>query len=132
MKVTVNRKGVKLPKKSRELDCGLDLFLPEDVELKPFETYSLGTGLSVEIPEGYAGILAPRSSVAMKGIIVHSAIIDPGYTGEIHIIVTNCSSVSYHFKKDERLCSLVCYSILNPTVNPKNDRGDNGLGSSGR
>lgn len=132
MKILRANNEIKLPTKSRELDCGLDIFLPDDVELKPFETYTLNTGLFVDIPEGYAGILAPRSSIAMKGIIIHSAIIDPGYKGEIHIILTNCSYNVYKFEKGNRLCSLVCYNILNPTVNPDNNRGSNGLGSSGQ
>lgn len=132
MKILRKNNDIKLPVKSKELDCGLDLFLPNEIELKPFETYVLDTGLFVDIPEGYAGILAPRSSIAKKGIIIHSAIIDPGYTGEIHIILTNCSTNTYKFEKDNRLCSLVCYNILNPTINPENSRGTNGLGSSGK
>jgi len=131
MKITKCRE-VKMPSKSHELDCGLDLYLPAEVELVPFETYSLDSGICVEVPEGFAGILVPRSSIAKKGIIIHPAIIDPGYKGEIHIIVTNCSGNRYRFNKDDRLCSLVCYSILNPTINPVDDRGANGLGSSGR
>ena len=132
MKITKTKDTAKIPAKSKELDCGLDVFLPEDIELKPFETYVIGTGLSVEIPEGFAGILGPRSSIASKGIIIHRAIIDPGYKGEIHMIVTNCSGNDYFFKKGDRLCSLVCYSIMNPTINPIDDRGLNGFGSSGR
>lgn len=125
-------KNVKTPSKSHELDCGLDLYLPENIKFRPFETVCVGLKLSVEIPEGFAGILAPRSSIAKKGLISHPAIIDPGYTGEIHLVMTNCSPETYEFKKDDRLCSLVCYSVLNPTVNPKNDRNNNGLGSSGK
>lgn len=125
-------RDVKMPTKSHDLDCGLDLYLPEGIVMKPFETYSIDSGLAVEVPEGFAGILVPRSSIAKKGIVIHPAIIDPGYTGEIHIIATNCSGNRYVFNKEDRLCSLVCYSILNPVVNPVDDRGSNGLGSSGK
>lgn len=122
----------KLPTKSHELDCGLDLYLPEKVVISPFQTECIELGLSVEIPEGFAGILVPRSSIAKKGLIVHPAIIDPGYKGEIHLIITNCSTEIYEFKAEDRLCSLVCYSCLNPTINPEDNRGSNGLGSSGK
>lgn len=132
MKINKTIESVKLPTKSHELDCGLDLYLPEEINISPFETVCVGLGLSVEIPEGFAGILAPRSSIAKKGLICHTSIIDPGYKGEIHLIITNCSTSSYIFKKDDRLCSLVCYSILNPTINPEDNRGENGLGSSGK
>lgn len=132
MRINKLNTNVKLPTKSHELDCGLDLFLPDSITLKPFETYAIGLGLSVEIPEGFAGLLVPRSSVAKKGLIVHPAIIDPGYKGEIHLIVTNCSGNTYRFIEGDRLCSLVCYSILNPTINPEDNRGTDGLGSSGK
>ncbi len=131
MKIT-KLKDVKMPTKSHELDCGLDMYLLDDIVFKPFETLCLDSGLAVDIPEGFAGILAPRSSIAKAGIIIHPAIIDPGYKGEIHIIATNCSANFYKFKKNDRLCSLVCYSILNPTINPEDNRGTGGLGSSGR
>lgn len=131
MKIT-KLKDVKMPTKSHELDCGLDMYLLHDVQLLPFETACLDSGIAVDIPEGYAGILAPRSSIAKKGIIVHPAIIDPGYKGEVHIIVTNCSNEIYHFNKNDRLCSLVCYNILNPTINPEDNRGAGGLGSTGK
>ncbi len=131
MKIT-KLKEVKMPTKSHELDCGLDMYLLDDVTMHPFETVCLDTGLAMDIPEGFAGILAPRSSIAKKGIIIHPAIIDPGYKGEVHIIATNCSNNTYEFKKNDRLCSLVCYSILNPTINPEDNRGAGGLGSTGK
>lgn len=132
MKIVKVKEGVMFPCKSHELDCGLDLFLPEGLKLNPLETVCVGLGLSIEIPEGNAGILAPRSSIAKKGIVIHSAIIDPGYKGEIHLIITNCSNNTYYFAQGDRLCSLVCYQCLNVTVNPEDNRGKNGLGSSGR
>lgn len=131
MKIT-KLKEVKIPNKSHELDCGLDMYLLDDVTLKPLETVCLNSGLSMEIPEGYAGVLVPRSSIAKKGIVIHPAIIDPGYKGEVHIIATNCSNNTYEFKKNDRLCSLVCYNVLNATINPENNRGTGGLGSTGK
>ena len=132
MKITLLREDVKLPTKSHELDCGLDLYLLDNIKINPFQTVCLDTGLAVDIPEGYAGILAPRSSIAKRGILVHAAIIDPGYKGEIHIIATNCNLEPVEFSKGDRLCSLVCYNILNPIINPEDNRGSSGLGGSGR
>lgn len=131
MRINLNE-GTKLPTKSHELDCGLDLYIPDELAISPFQTLCFGLGLSVEIPEGFAGVLVPRSSIAKRGLIIHPAIIDPGYKGEIHLIITNCSTQRYEFKKDDRICSLVCYSCLNPTINPEDNRGSNGLGSSGK
>lgn len=127
----VNEKA-KMPTKSHDLDCGLDMYLMDNLELHPFETVCLDSGFAVDIPEGFAGVLVPRSSIAKKGILVHAAIIDPGYKGEVHIIVTNCSNNTYNFNSGDRLCSLVCYSLLNPVINPVDNRGSSGLGGSGR
>lgn len=132
MKINLLNKNAQMPCKSHELDCGLDLFLPEQVTLGSFETVCIGLGLSVEIPEGYAGVLVPRSSIAKKGILIHAAIIDPGYKGEIHLVATNCSIDTHYFEPGDRLCSLVCYNILNPTINPEDNRGTGGLGSTGK
>ena len=131
MKIIKFREDAKIPTKSHELDCGLDLYLCDDVNIRQFDTLSVGLGLGFEIPEGFAGVLVPRSSIAKKGLIIHPAIIDPGYKGEVHLIVTN-TGLQQYFNKGDRLCSLVCYSILNPTINPEDNRGSNGLGSSGK
>ena len=122
----------KLPKKSHELDCGLDCFTIESFDISPLETKTIGLGFSVEIPEGYAGMLIPRSSIAKRGLICQTSIIDPGYTGEVHLIITNCSNNTYHFNENDRIVSLVLYNILNPILNPLNDRGSNGLGSTNK
>lgn len=132
MKIVRLRDNIKLPTKSHELDCGLDLYLPENFMLDPGQTVCIGLGLTIEVPEGTAGILVPRSSIAKKGILIHAAAIDPGYKGEIHLVATNCSQYTYMFNEGDRLCSLICYQCLNVTVNPEDNRGVDGLGSSGK
>lgn len=130
-------KDVLEPQKSHSYDCGLDLYLPEGFIIKPFETKVLGLGLGISVPEGFAAMLVPRSSTAKKGLICQTSIIDPGYNGEIHLVVTNCSNETYEFYEYDRLVSLILYSILNPTLEivtefEKSERGEKGLGSSGR
>lgn len=130
-------KDVLEPQKSHSKDCGLDLYLPEGFIIKPFETKVLGLGLGISVPEGFAAMLVPRSSTAKKGLICQTSIIDPGYNGEIHLVVTNCSNETYEFYEYDRLVSLILYSILNPTLEivtefEKSERGEKGLGSSGR
>lgn len=136
MKYKIFNKNIKLPQKSHLPDSGLDLFIPEDFEVKPLETKTIGLGLGFAIPEGFAGMLVPRSSIAEKGLIIQTAIIDPDYTGEIHLIVTNCSNQTQYIKKDSRLCSLVVYSVLNMYLQEVEEfeptqRGNRGLGSTG-
>ena len=136
MKIKKFRDDVEIPAKSHLPDVGLDLFMPEDFDIEPLETKTIGLGLGVAIPEGYAGMLVPRSSIAAKGLIIQTSIIDPDYSGEIHLIVTNCSKVKQYIKRDQRLCSLVMFNALNARIELVRDlehteRGEKGLGSTG-
>lgn len=130
-------KDVKLPIKSHLPDSGLDLFVPETFKIDSLETKTIGLGLGVLIPEGYAGMLVPRSSIAEKGLLIQTAVIDPDYTGEIHLIITNCTKNTIFIEKNQRVCSLIVYNILNPFIQvvdefEKTDRSNNGLGSTGK
>lgn len=130
-------KNIQLPKKSHLPDSGLDCFMPESFELKPFETKTIGLGIGIQVPEGFAGMLVPRSSIAEKGLIIQTSIIDPDYTGEIHLIITNCSNNTIHIDKNQRVCSLVIYNTLNVRLDvvyefENTERGSSGLGSTGK
>ena len=136
MKVKFFNKDAVHPKKSHLPDSGLDLFLPCDLSIESLETKTIGLGLGFAIPEGYAGMLVPRSSIADKGLLIQTAVIDPDYTGEIHLIITNCSKDRVELKKDMRVCSLIVYSVLNAYIQvvdefEQTDRGSKGLGSTG-
>ena len=109
-------KNVALPKKSHLPDSGLDCFMPESFSLQPLETKTIGLGIGILVPEGFAGMLVPRSSIAEKGLIIQTAIIDPDYTGEILLIITNCSNNVVKIEKNSRVCSLVVYNVLNVHV----------------
>lgn len=138
MECKLFNKDIKLPIKSHLPDVGLDLFIPEDFSLETLETKTIGLGLGFSIPEGFAGMLVPRSSIANKGLIIQTAIIDPDYTGEIHLIITNCSNKTIKIEKDSRVCSLVIYNVLNARLNfvdefsITTERGNKGLGSTGK
>lgn len=130
-------KDVKLPQKSHLPDVGLDIFIPEEFSIDSLETKTIGLGLAVAIPEGYAGMLIPRSSIAEKGLIIQTSIIDPDYIGEIHLIVTNCSKNTILVNKDDRLCSLVMVNCLNAYLHQTDElqsfsRHTACLGSSGK
>lgn len=137
MKIVRLDKTIKMPIKSHLPDCGLDIFIPESIILKAMETRTVGLKLAVAIPEGFAGMLVPRSSIAEKGLLIQTSIIDPDYTGEIHLIITNCSFKTQQINVGDRVCSLVMYSILNTYLEevdelPQTERGKRGIGSSGK
>ena len=129
--------NIQLPKKSHLPDSVLDCFMPKSFSLKPFETKTIGLGFGIQVPEGFAGMLVPRSSIAEQGLIIQTSIIDPDYTGEIHLIITNCNDRIVNIDKNQRVCSLVIYNVLNVRLDmvyefEKTERGSNGLGSSGK
>lgn len=137
MKIKLFKPDIKVPKKAHLPDVGLDIFMPEQFSIAPLETKTLGLGLGVAIPEGFAGIIVPRSSIADRGLVIQTSIIDPDYTGEIHLIITNCSNQTMHIDKDQRVCSLVMMSVLNPYIEIVDElqsttRGTAGLGSTGK
>ena len=137
MKIKLFNKSIKLPVKSHLPDVGMDCFMPTDVIIRPLETATFNLGFGVQIPEGYAGMFCPRSSISTQGLIIQTAIIDPDYTGELHGIVTNCSDNTVILKKDQRIMSLVILNVLNARVEvveefEKTERGENGLGSTGK
>lgn len=136
MKVKRFKKTTRMPVKSHLPDVGLDIFTPKEFWLRPLETITVGLELAVSIPEGFAGMLVPRSSITERGMIVQTAVIDPDYTGEIHLIITNCSNNVQHIKEGQRVCSLVVYSVLNARIEEveemtETERNTKGLGSSG-
>ena len=136
MKVKRFKKTTRMPVKSHLPDVGLDIFTPKEFWLRPLETITVGLELAVSIPEGFAGMLVPRSSITERGMIVQTAVIDPDYTGEIHLIVTNCSNNVQHIEEGQRVCSLVVYSVLNARIEvveemTETERNTKGLGSSG-
>ena len=136
MKVKRFKKTTRMPVKSHLPDVGLDIFTPKEFWLRPLETITVGLELAVSIPEGFAGMLVPRSSITEQGMIVQTAVIDPDYTGEIHLIITNCSNNVQHIEEGQRVCSLVVYSVLNARIEEveemtETERNTKGLGSSG-
>ena len=138
MKIKIFNKDVKLPTKSHNTDAGYDLYLPQDITIKPFETICIELGIGFAVDVGYTGIFVPRSSMAKKGLIITPALYDPSYLGCAHLIMTNCSLNTFEFKKDDRVCSFVVFPVKNlqfevvDEFDIKSSRGDNGLGSTGR
>ena len=81
-----------LPKRANEGDAGLDLCASEAAHIGPGERWSVGTGVAVEIPEGHAGLVLPRSGLAKKhgiALVNSPGLIDSGYRGEIRVLLLN-------------------------------------------
>ena len=94
----------------------------------------LALGFGLEIPDGYAGYVFPRSSLAVKGLVCELPPIDSGYRGEIHAIVSNVSSIRQTIKKDTRIGQLVITPVIiaDFVLDLGRGRGTGAFGSTGK
>ncbi len=120
-------------------DAGLDLRAVERVILEPGAPQTVGTGLSIELPPGYEAQIRPRSGLALKHAITlpnSPATIDPGYRGEIRVILLNLGREAYEIHPGDRIAQMVIarYEAIEWEEGELNEsrRGAGGFGSSGR
>lgn len=123
-------------KYTRKGDACLDMFAYEDHVLKVGETNVIKTGIALEIPYGFEGLVRGRSGLFSKGIVCHLGTVDPTYRGDIGIMLTNISNEDFIITKGMRLSQFTVkpiYEIDFEEVNAlsETDRGANGYGSSG-
>ena len=121
------------PKRAHFNDAGADVFANETVYISKGDTRKIKLGFGLELPDGFMGLVLPRSSFASKGIVAEIPPIDSGYTGEIHAIVTNHSHNTARISKGTRIAQLVIIPmvIANFVENAGESRGNNGFGSTG-
>src|SRR5438046_272957 len=91
-------------------DAGMDLHAVEEVTLEPGVPQTVGTGLTVEIPAGYEAQVRPRSGLALKHAITlpnAPGTIDPGYRGEIRVILLNLGAAPYTIHAGDRIAQMI-------------------------
>ena len=128
-----------LPRQAYEGDAGLDLAACERVELEPGARAVVPTGIAVEIPEGYAGFVQPRSGLAARhgiGIVNAPGLIDSGYRGEIRVVLLNTdASEPFTVEHGMRIAQLVIAPVSSVRLVEveelaTTERGARGFGSS--
>lgn len=117
----------------------MDLHSVEAVTLEPGETGLVATGLALELPAGYEAQIRPRSGLALKHSITlpnSPATIDPGYRGELKVILHNFGAEPFRIQPGERIAQMVIarYEAVEWEEGDLADsrRGEGGFGSSGR
>ncbi len=120
-------------------DAGMDLRALEGCTLKPNLPFAVPTGLAIELPAGYEAQIRPRSGLALKSAITipnSPATIDPGYRGEIKVILLNLGKEDYPIHAGDRIGQMVItrYEAIEWEESELADssRGSGGFGSSGR
>ena len=128
-----------LPSQAYAGDAGLDLAAAESVTIGPGERAVVGTGLAVAIPDGYTGLVVPRSGLAARngiGKVNSPGVIDAGYRGEVRVVLLNTDRrESFTVEPGMRIAQLLVVPV--PPVRlvevdelPESERGERGFGSS--
>jgi dUTP pyrophosphatase len=132
--------GAELPTRAHEGDAGLDLRAAEPATIGPGERAAIGTGIAVEIPAGHAGLVLPRSGLALKhGIALVNApgLIDSGYRGELRVLLLNTDREhEFELERGDRIAQLLIVPFaaaapVDVAELSETDRGLGGFGSSG-
>ena len=138
LKVKKIHPDAQVPIYGSEEAAGLDLFSIEDYELKIGETYIFKTGIQMEIPRGYAGLIWDRSGLSSKKSIEKVAgVIDSDYRGEIGIALHNQSGKNYMINKGDKIAQMLIQRVERVFIHvvsnlSESTRGEGGFGSTGK
>jgi dUTP pyrophosphatase len=142
MRISVKRldPDLPLPHYARASDAGLDLHAAQRVVIEPGARALVGTGLAVAIPPGWAGLVLPRSGLALShGVTVLNApgLIDAGYRGEVKVLLVNHDPrATVTLERGERVAQLIVQTVAAAELVevdelPASERGAGGFGSTG-
>ena len=138
LKVKKLHKDAVLPNHAKKNDAAIDLSACEELVLKAGEKKLVKTGLSVAIPEGFAGFVWDRSGLAANNSIHSMAgVVDSGYRGEIKVVLINLGKEDFRIEKGMRIAQMAiqpvsCVEIEETDHLDDTDRGKGGFGSTGR
>nr|UDO47117.1 dUTP pyrophosphatase [Pandoravirus massiliensis] len=126
-----------LPKRATAHSAGYDLCVVQEATVPARGRATVPIGLAVAIPQGHYGRVAPRSSLAQKGIDVGAGVVDADYRGEVKVVLFNHDDEPYVAKAGDHVAQLIIERIATPIAQWVDDlddteRGDGGFGSTGR
>lgn len=139
IKIKRLNKNLPIPAYAQQGDAGVDLYSTENFTLQPGERRLVGTGISVAIPEGYVGLIHPRSGLAKSfGLSMVNApgTIDSGYRGEVKVNLINLGQESITFVYGSRIAQMIFQKVEEVVFTEvdeleDSERGSNGHGSTG-
>ena len=123
----------------RSGDAGFDVFAISAHSVEPGQRALVDTGLHLEIPAGYVGLVKDRSSVASAGIHSLAGVIDSAYRGEIKILLANLGGRPYRIREGQKIAQLLVAPVHTETIElvdslddlSASERGAGGFGSTG-
>lgn len=129
--------GAYEPVRAHSTDAGMDIRSRETKTIFPHSAEVFHTGVHIELPRGYAGILVSKSGLNTMNDIVSTGLIDEGYSGEIVVKLYNHGDNHYKVRAGDKISQLVIVPVLYEQVEivdeiSGGERGDKGFGSTGR
>ncbi len=118
-------------------DLAADLFAVSAWTLQPGETVAVPTGLALAFPADFGGLIQDRSGLALRGLTTLAGVIDPGYRGEIKVVLTNLAPIPHSIFPGDRIAQLrlvrrieATFEVVD-TITEETVRGAGGFGSTG-
>ena len=129
--------GAKMPTRAHKTDAGLDIYAKAGQIVPAKGNAIFDTGVHVEIPVGYVGMLKSKSGLNVKHGITSEGVIDAGYTGSIVVKLYNHGGYDYRVEKGDKISQLVITPIITPELEEVSsledtERGTGGFGSTGK
>lgn len=127
----------KTPSYAHPGDAGLDMYSLDEYTLNPQEQALIPTGIAMEIPVGYVGLIWDKSGLSTKhGLKTLAGVIDAGYRGEISVAIANVGSGPYTFKKGQKIAQMLIQKVEQAYFEEVQElsntsRGAGGFGSTG-
>lgn len=126
-----------MPVRAHAWDAGIDILTPYFFKLEAGSSFVIDSGVHVEIPEGYVGLLKSKSGLNVWNGILSEGVIDAGYEGSIRVKLYNHSENDYTFQRGDKITQLLIMPVETPVLKQVDkikgsERGDNGFGSTGK
>lgn len=127
-----------IPACNHEGDAGMDIFALENIVIPARGRALVATGLALEIPLGFVGLVWGKSGLAVHhGIITSAGVIDAGYRGEVKVALVNTSDEDYTIEAGHKVAQLLIQKVEHPEIVEVAElsdtaRGINGFGSTGK
>jgi dUTP pyrophosphatase len=137
IKIKKLKENAKLPTHGHEGDAGIDFYAIENVTFLPWKQERVHTGVSVEIPDGYVGLIWDKSSISFNmGLKIMGGVIDSGYRGEIIMSLLNTGDKEVVLEKGHKIAQMIIQKYENCDIVEVNElsgtvRGHGREGSTG-
>lgn len=130
--------NAKPPTYAFKFDAGMDLYCLENISVEPNQSVQISTGIAMEIPEGFVGLIWDKSGLSHKsGLKTVGGVVDSQYRGEIKVGMINLSNETYNFEAGQKIAQMLIQKVeqvdlIESDDLSETDRGEGGFGSTGK